>query len=203
MKKLLFDFFPIVLFFLVYKMPEQFAWLQVSPLTDAEPLILATAILIPATLLQVVWSYIARRKIEKMHLVTLALVIVMGGATVLFKNPEFIKWKVTVANWLFALVFLGSEFIGKKNVIERMMGAQLELPATIWTRLNLMWVGFFFICGVLNLIVAFSGYFTEEQWVDFKLFGMLGLTLVFVVLQGIYLSRQMDAIDLANSQNKE
>ena len=203
MKKLLFDFFPIALFFVVYKMPETFAWLQVGPLENAEPLILATAILIPATLIQVLWSYITRRKVEKMHLVTLVLVILMGGATIAFNNPQLIKWKVTVANWLFAVVFLGSEFIGDKNVLQRMMSGQLELPSAIWTRLNIMWVSFFFLAGVINLIVAFSGYFTEDQWVDFKLFGMLGMTLVFVVLQGIYLSRHLDAEELAESQNKE
>lgn len=178
MKKLLFDFFPIVIFFAVYKYTDN--------------MITATAVLIPATIFQVAWSYWRTRKIEKMYLVTLALVVLLGGATVVFKNQAFIQWKPTVVNWLFAAVFLGSQFIGDKNILQRMMGGQIELPKPIWARLNYLWVGFFIFSGLANLYVAFSGQFSEEAWVNFKLFGMLGLTLVFIVLQGIYLTRHID-----------
>ena len=128
-----------------------------------------------------------------MYLITLVLVVALGGATVILQDKVFIQWKPTVVNWLFALVFLGSEFIGKKNILERMMGTQIELPPNIWSRLNYLWVGFFIFAGAINIYVAFSGHFTEEQWVDFKLFGMLGLTLVFVILQGLYLARHVNA----------
>lgn len=192
MKKLLFDFFPIAIFFAVYKYADQLPFLKVGVLENAENIIIATAILIPATLFQVVYAYWRTRKIERMYLITLALVVALGGATVILQDKVFIQWKPTVVNWLFALVFLGSEFIGKKNVLERMMGGQIELPAPIWRRLNYLWTAFFIFAGAINIYVAFSGHFTEEQWVDFKLFGMLGLTIVFVVLQGIYLARHIN-----------
>jgi len=193
MKKLLFDFFPIAIFFAVYKFADDLPWLKVGILENAENMVLATAVLIPATLFQVSYSYWKTRKVEKMYIVTLVLVLLLGGATIILNDKTFIQWKPTVVNWLFAIGFIGSEFIGKHNLLERMMGSQIELPAAIWTRLNYMWISFFIVIGGLNLYVAFSGHFTEEQWVNFKLFGMLGLTVVFIVLQGIYLSRHIDA----------
>ncbi len=196
MKKLLFDFFPIAIFFAVYKYADKLSFLKVGPLENAENIIIATAILIPATLFQVVYAYWKTRKIERMYLITLALVVVMGGATVILQDKVFIQWKPTVVNWLFAIAFLGSEFVGKKNILERMMGGQIELPKNIWSRLNYLWTGFFVFAGAINIYVAFSGQFTEEQWVNFKLFGMLGLTLVFVILQGLYLARHVNAEQL-------
>ncbi|MCB1662432.1 MAG: septation protein A [Pseudomonadales bacterium] len=177
MKKLLFDFFPIAIFFAIYKYTND--------------IVTATAILIPATVFQVIYAYWRTRKIEKMYLVTLFLVVTLGGATVILQDKVFIQWKPTVVNWLFAVAFLVSEFIGSKNILERMMGGQLELPKSIWSKLNYLWIGFFLLSGLVNIYVAFSGHFTEEQWVNFKLFGMLGLTIVFVVLQGLYLSRHL------------
>lgn len=177
--KLLFDFLPIVIFFVVYKMTNN--------------LILATAVLIPATLLQVGFTWLKHKTVEKMHLVSLALVVLLGGATVLMGDGDFIKWKPTIVNGLFAIVFFASQFVGNKNIIQRMMGDKLELPFKVWRNLNLAWVGFFIVSGLTNLYVAFS--FSEEVWVDFKLFGLLGMTLVFIILQGIYLSSHL--------QNKE
>ncbi len=207
MKKLLFDFFPIAIFFAVYKYADKLPFLKVGPLENAENIIIATAILIPATLFQVVYAYWKTRKIERMYLITLALVVVMGGATVILQDKVFIQWKPTVVNWLFAIAFLGSEFVGKKNILERMMSGQIELPKNIWSRLNYLWTGFFVFAGAINIYVAFSGQFTEEQWVNFKLFGMLGLTLVFVILQGLYLARhinteQMEQFDSNHNTDK-
>jgi len=181
MKKLLFDFFPIIIFFVVYKYSND--------------ILIATAVLIPATCIQVFYAYWRTRKVEKMYLVTLGLVVLLGGATIMLQDKVFIQWKPTVVNWLFALVFLGSEFVGRKNILERMMDAQLTLPKPIWRRLNFIWILFFTVVGLLNLYVAFSGRFSEAQWVDFKLFGMLGLTVVFVILQGIYLARHINVQD--------
>jgi len=178
MKKLLFDFFPIVIFFAVYKYTDN--------------MITATAVLIPAPIFQVAYAYWQTRKIVKMYLITLALVVLLGGATIVFENKAFIQWKPTIVNWLFALVFLGSQFIGSKNILQRMMGGQIELATAIWAKLNYLWVGFFIFSGAINLYVAFSGQFSEEAWVNFKLFGMLGLTLVFIILQGVYLSRHIE-----------
>jgi intracellular septation protein len=172
--KLILDFFPIVLFFAVYKFTND--------------LIVATLVLIPATLVQVVISYLMTKKVEPMPLVTLALVVILGGATVYLNDPVFIKWKPTLVNGLFALAFFASQYIlGKKTVVERLMGSAVTLTSQQWISLNRAWIGFFVASGVINLWVAYS--FSENTWVNFKLFGMLGLTLVFVVLQGIWMSR--------------
>ena len=185
--KLLFDFFPILLFFAAYKfgpmLPLDDPWLKENPIY------LATLTAIVASVMQVAATWVKNRKVENMHLVSLVLIVVFGGATLYLKDPLFIKWKPTVLNWMFGLVFLGSQFIGDKPIIQRMLDAQLELPPPIWRRLNLLWTAFFFVIGAINIYVAYS--FEEQTWVNFKLFGMLGLTLAFVVLQSIYLSRYL------------
>lgn len=173
--KLLFDFLPIAIFFGVYKATND--------------IILATVVLIPATLVQMGITWLRQRRVEKLQLVTLVLVVILGGATVLFQDKAFIQWKPTVVNWLFGLAFLASHFIGRKTLVHRMMGANLSLDNVVWARLNYAWAIFFALMGALNLFVAFS--FSEETWVNFKLFGMLGLTLIFVILQGVYLSRHL------------
>jgi len=120
----------------------------------------------------------------------------LGGATILFQDKTFIQWKPTVVNWLFGAAFLGSQFIGQKTIVQRLMESNLELPQEIWKNLNIAWVIFFLAMGVLNLIVAYN--FSEETWVNFKLFGMLGLTFVFILAQGLYMSRHIQ-----NSDNQE
>jgi intracellular septation protein len=188
--KLLFDFFPILLFFVAYKfgslLPLEDPWLRENPIY------LATLVAIVASVLQVGVTWIKNRKVENMHLVSLVLIVVFGGATLYLKDPLFIKWKPTVLNWLFGLVFLGSQFIGRRTIIERMLGGQLELPAPIWRRLNLAWTAFFISIGAINLYVAYG--FEEHIWVNFKLFGMLGLTFLFVILQSFYLSRYLPEV---------
>lgn len=184
--KLLLDFLPIVIFFVVYK--------------STNDIFLATAILIPATLLQMLYTWIKTHKIEKMQLVTLILVVLLGGATVLFQDKTFIQWKPTVVNWLFGAVFLGSQFIGDKTIVERIMGSNIDLPAFAWRTLNTAWVIFFMLMGIINLFVAYS--FSEETWVNFKLFGMLGLTLIFILAQAAYLSRHIQNTE-KNDQNEE
>jgi intracellular septation protein len=119
----------------------------------------------------------------------------------LLKDGVFIKWKPTVVNWLFAVVFLGSQFIGKKTVVQRIMESGVKMPEHAWRGLNLVWVGFFAVMGMVNLYVAFN--FSEEVWVDFKLFGMLGLTLVFIVLQGFYMVRHMEHKPDGNKNEEE
>ncbi len=173
--KLILDFLPIVIFFIVYKITND--------------IVIATAVLIPATVLQIAYTRWSSGKYEKMQLVTLVLVVFFGGMTVLLNDGIFIKWKPTVVNWLFAMVFLGSQFIGKKTIVEMIMGANITLPSPAWRQLNLAWVAFFVVMGGLNLYVAFT--FSEATWVDFKLFGMLGLTLAFIVLQGLFLAKYL------------
>lgn len=170
--KILYDFFPILLFFVAYKLYGIYA---------------ATATAIVATVAQVALFWLRHRRFEKMHLITLAIIVVFGGATLLLHNPVFIKWKPTVAYWLFALTFLGSQFIGGKCIIERMMGHAIQTTRGVWTKLNLAWVVFFVVMGCVNLYVAYN--YAEATWVNFKLFGLMGLTLVFVLGQGVVLSR--------------
>lgn len=169
--KLLFDFFPILLFFFAYK----FFGIYV-----------ATGVAIVATIGQVALVWFRTRKFETMHLVTLAMIIVFGGATLYLRDETFIKWKPTVINWIFALAFLASQ-LTKKPIVARMMGTAISLPDLVWRRLNFMWVLFFLLLGGANLFVIY--HFDTNTWVNFKLFGMFGLMLLFIVLQAIYLSR--------------
>ena len=172
--KILFDFFPILLFFIAFKLYDIYV---------------ATITAIVATVVQVGVAWVRTRKIEPTHIITLVLIVVFGGATIYFKNEIFIKWKPSVVNWLFGIAFLLSQVFGKRTFVERMMGGNVQLPANIWRRLNLMWAVFFITLGFVNLFVVYS--FDTETWVNFKLFGLLGLTLFFVVVQSIYLSRYM------------
>lgn len=172
--KLLFDFFPIVLFFVCYK------FFGIYP---------ATATAMVASLLQVILYRIKHQRYEKMHLISMTLIIVLGGATLFFHNPWFIKWKPTGIYWLSALVFLGSSFIGKKTVIQKMMEANVNLPQNIWGRLNSAWAVFFLVMGALNIYVAYN--YDTDFWVNFKLFGGAGFTLLFVFFQALYLSKHV------------
>jgi intracellular septation protein len=200
--KILFDFFPIILFFVsFYQAKFLIEYTFIGSLINPErpehinATIIATGIAIVASFIQVGYSWLKMHKIERMHIFSLALITVLGGITIVIGDPAFIQWKPTVLNWAFALGFFLSIFIGEKNLVERMMGGQLDLPDYVWTRLNLSWVAFFLISGVANLYVAFY-YDLEAQpavrmetWVDFKLFGLMGLTIIFVILQAFYLAR--------------
>ncbi|MDX2165278.1 MAG: septation protein A, partial [Gammaproteobacteria bacterium] len=169
--KFLVDFFPIVLFFVAYK----FGGIYV-----------ATSVAIVTSVIQVSYEWFRYKKVEMMQWVTLALIVLLGGATLLLHNEIFIKWKPTVINWVLALLFLGSHYIGKEPLIKRMMSSQVNLPEAVWSKLSFSWVGFFFVSGLANIYVAY--HFSTNTWVDFKLFGVLGLTVIFVLLQAVYLS---------------
>ncbi len=210
--KFLIDFFPVLLFFVAYKVYDIYV---------------ATAVAIAASVLQVGWLWLRHRRTETMHLVTLGLLVVFGGLTIALQDRTFIMWKPSVVNWLFAAAFLASHFIGERPLIQRMMSHAIEVPARIWRRLNLLWVLFFVLSGLANLYVA-SGFFTiehmliqasgldeidlahcsehfsgdllalcqdaqqrEATWVNFKLFGMMGLTIAFVIGQAFYLARHI------------
>jgi len=173
--KFLFDLFPIILFFVAYKFAGIFA---------------ATAVAIAATVGQIGWVWFRHRKVDTMLWVSLAIVTVFGGATLLFQNPTFIKWKPTVLYWFFAGALIFSAVVLKKNLIRKMLEAQMKLPEPIWGTLNLVWAGFFGLMGVLNLFIAYN--FSEDTWVNFKLFGGMGLMIVFVLAQGMLLSRYIE-----------
>ena len=146
-------------------------------------------------------------KFERMHIFSLTLISVLGGITIFLGNPAFIQWKPTVLNWLFAAVFLGSMHIGEKPIIQRMMSEQISLPENVWRTLNFSWVTFFFISGAANLYVAFYynlGAAPDDRmdtWVNFKLFGLMGLTIGFVILQALYLSRHIIEDDKDKDEN--
>lgn len=170
--KFLLDFFPVLLFFVAYKLFDIYV---------------ATGVAIAATIAQCAWMWLTTRKIGTMQLATLAIILVFGGLTLFLHDEQFIKWKPTVINWLFGAAFLLSHVVGQQTAIERLLGSNLSLPPFVWRRLNLAWLFFFFTLGGVNLYVM--TYYDRDTWVNFKLFGMLGLTLAFVVVQSFYLSR--------------
>ncbi|HEY6240227.1 MAG TPA: septation protein A [Burkholderiales bacterium] len=173
--KFLFDLFPVVLFFAAFKLFDIYT---------------ATAAAIAATFLQIGWLKWKRRKVDTMMWVTLVIIVVFGGATLALHDETFIKWKPTVLYWLFAIALAGAELLFRRNLLRSILGQQVRMPATVWTRLNWSWVGFFTFMGVANLYVAFN--FSTDTWVNFKLFGGLGLMLVFVVLQALFLARYVE-----------
>jgi intracellular septation protein len=201
--KLLFDFLPIILFFAAFKYAEahkawaaSFATSQLGFLVSGgevgpseAPVLLATVVVIAASLAQVAWLKLRGRKVDTMLWVSLGLVVVLGGATIYFHNETFIKWKPSVLYWAMGLSFWLSPLLFGKNLLRALMGAQMQLPARVWHRLNFAWVAFFAAMGLLNLWVAYS--FSTDVWVDFKLFGGIGLMLLFTLAQGLYLSRYL------------
>lgn len=194
--KFLIDIFPIILFFVTFKFyPVFFPTESKLCLMDfciaggeTGAIYAATLVAIITGILQVLYEWFSRGKVETMLLITLAMIIILGSATLAFQNELFIKWKPTLVNWAFGFVFLGSHYIGEKNLIRRMMEGKIRLTdERIWDKLNLTWAIFFIVLGLINLYVAY--FFSTEIWVNFKLFGLLGLTFAFVIGQAFYLSR--------------
>lgn len=170
--KLFFDLLPVALFFAAYKIYGIFV---------------ATAVAIGTTVLQIAWAWWRHRKVDTMQWVGLIVITVFGGATLLLHDESYIKWKPTILYWLIALGMLVSVHVFRKNPMRGLLGEQFSLPENAWTLLNASWAGFFAVMGVLNLYVA--QHFSTDTWVNFKLFGFMGLMLVFVVAQGLVLSR--------------
>ena len=201
--KILFDFLPIILFFGMFKYAEGHKdwaastateWLGflvsggVVGITEA-PVLLATVVVIVATFAQILWLKLRGRKIDTMLWISLGLVTVLGGATIYFHSESFIKWKPTVLYWVMGSALLLGQLVFKKNGIKSLMGSQMDLPDPVWRIVNFSWVGFFTVMGFLNLWVAFN--FSTSTWVNFKLFGGLGLMLVFVLAQAVYLNKHI------------
>ncbi len=174
--KFLFDLFPVILFFAAFKVTDIYV---------------ATAVAIAATFAQVGWLKLRRRRVEPMLWASLAIIVVFGGATLLLRDETFIKWKPTVLYWLFAAVLAGAALLFRRNLVRAVMGAELQLPEPVWARLNWSWVTFFAAMGALNLLVAFN--FSTDLWVDFKLFGGMGLMLLFVLGQALFLARYIES----------
>jgi intracellular septation protein len=169
--KFFFDFFPIVLFFVAFKLAGIYA---------------ATGVAIGATVLQVAWLKLRRQPVHGMLWASLAIIVVFGGATLALQDETFIKWKPTVLYWLFGAVLAGAALV-RRNLIRVMLSEQMQLPEMVWARLNLSWIAFFAFMGAANLYVAFN--YPTDQWVNFKLFGGMGLMLLFVVAQAFVLAR--------------
>ncbi len=185
------DFIPLLLFFLVYKLDPRMVDLAGHDF-ELGGIYSATKVLIISSLVVYGALFIRQRKLEKGQWLTLIACLVFGGLTLAFHSETFLKWKAPAVNWLFALGFAASHFIGDRVLIKRIMGHALTLPEPIWVRLNLAWIVFFLVCGAANLFVAFT---FQAFWVDFKVFGSLGMTVIFLVAQGVYLSRHMHDSD--------
>ncbi|MDX1669583.1 MAG: septation protein A [Limnobacter sp.] len=199
--KMFLDFLPIVLFFITFKWAgsdPQAAQEAIGPFLSSIsnatldekqiPILAATIVAILATLAQVTYQKLTGKPVEKMQWIGLGLIVIFGGATLVLQDETFIKWKPTVLYWAMAAGFLIAGLF-KKNPIELMMKGQIELPTPVWTSLLYAWVLFFLVMGVANIAVAYS--FSTDFWVDFKLFGTLGATLLFVLAQGLYMSKHM------------
>jgi intracellular septation protein len=172
--KFLFEFLPIIVFFIAYQIAGIYA---------------ATASAMLVSLLQIAWQRFKKKQVPTMQWVTLSMILVLGSATLILHNPIFIKWKPSIVSWAFALAFLISHFIGKKSILARLLDKEVQLPAPIWQRLNISWILFFTFMGILNLIVVYN--FSTEIWVYFKLFGTLGLTVVFIIIQALYIGKHL------------
>lgn len=174
--KFLFDLFPVVLFVSTYMVTES--------------IYVATAVIIPATIAQVVYARVRYGKVDKMLWASLVLIVVMGGLTLALQDKRFIMWKPTLLYWLFASVLVVTPLVSGTNLIKAILGKELSAPERIWSRLNASWVTFFAAMGALNLYVAYN--FSEAFWVQFKLWGGLGLMLVFVLAQAVVLGKYVE-----------
>ncbi|MEE4277094.1 MAG: inner membrane-spanning protein YciB [Halieaceae bacterium] len=195
MKQLL-EFLPIILFFVVYQLDgESLAVGGYSYTFDG--IFSATAVLIVATALQLVVARAMAGYWDKRGLWTFLAVAIFGGATLLLRDQTFIQWKPTIFNWGLALVFIGFQLFAHRSLLERALGAQLQLPKPVWTRLNLLWIGNFLIVGALNLVVAYR--FSEATWVSYKLYSAIGFTLLLTVLTALivspYLQHDNEAVE--------
>jgi intracellular septation protein len=169
--QLLFDFFPLIVFFVAYRLFGVYV---------------ATAAIMIAMAVQVAYQWVRHRKVNTMLLVSALLVAIFGGITLMLRNPLFIQWKVTVVNWLFALAFLGSQIFSEKTLTQRVMGHAIELEPALWRQLNTIWVLNFAVIGALNLFVMYN--YDEATWVYFKSWGMIGLSLITALGQAIWIS---------------
>jgi intracellular septation protein len=176
--KLLFDFLPIVAFFIAYKFFGIY---------------IATAVAIAISLLQVIGYWIKYRQLSSLQLISLGTIVVFGGATLLLHDEIIIKWKPSVLYWILSLVFLGSQYLGKKTFVQHLMESNITLSKTEWVNINMSWVIFFALMGFINLYVAY--HFSTDTWVNFKLFGLLGLTTIFILGQAIYLAAHIKQIE--------
>jgi intracellular septation protein len=204
--KLLFDLLPVILFFVTYKVAGSFPQQSIAMAGAAlgwmvgdgtapdgqAPILLATAVAIIASVLQVGWLLLRGKRVDPMLWVSLAVIVVFGGATIWFHDETFIKWKPSILYWLFGSALLLGHVVWKRNLLKSLLGTQLDVPGPVWGRLLWAWIAFFGVMGIVNLAVAYS--VSTDTWVNFKLFGLFGLTLVFTLGIGVYLARHMKEV---------
>jgi len=205
--KFLFDLFPVILFFGVFKWAEGHAdaaqnlvahylsgFMSGGAVVASQaPILLSTAVAIIASLAQIAYLLARRKKVDGMLWISLTIIVVFGGATIYFRDDTFIKWKPTILYWAFAVALLISQVFMRKNLIRVMMEKQVQLPDPVWGRLNLAWMLFFLLMGLLNLYVAFN--YPIDIWVNFKMFGTMGLMFAFIIGQSLFLSKYMKDIE--------
>ncbi len=210
--KLFLDFLPLILFFGVFKIADLHAADAARYATehlgfvvsggivgvDEAPVLLATVVVIVATLLQISVLLLMRRKVDSMLWATFGLIAVLGGMTIWFHSPTFIKWKPSVLDWAMAVALWLSQAVFKKNLLRALIGAQLDLPEPVWQRLNLAWIAFFALMGTANLYVAYT--YSTSVWATFKVFGLTGLMLLFMLAQGFYIARFLNDEDDAERE---
>lgn len=203
MMKFLFDVFPVILFFITYKWGEknaeasqQFANQILSHVTasngvglEQAPILLATALAIVASVIQIAYLVISKKKVDPMLWISFFIITVFGSATIYFQNDAFIKWKPTIIYWAYGTAFLISEFVFKKNLLKVAMGGQITMPETIWRQLSVIWALYFLAMGVLNIYVAFN--YSQTTWVSFKLYS-IGALPVFLILQSFFLAKHIE-----------
>jgi intracellular septation protein len=201
--KFLFDLFPVILFFATFKVAEGrkeaaaellgslFGSIGLTAFAPEQaPILLATVVVILATFAQIAWVWWRHGKVDKMLWVSLVLIVILGGMTIALRDDTFIKWKPTVLYWIFAVMLIVSATLFRKNLIRAMLGEQIQAPDHVWTVLNLAWAAFFALMGAANLFVALS--FPTDIWVNFKLFGTMGLMFAFILAQGFWLNRYIE-----------
>lgn len=187
MMKFLFDLFPLLLFFIAYRFADIYV---------------ATAVAVAAAVLQIAYLFLSKKKIETTHWINFAVIVFFGGATLWLQSDAFIKWKPTVLYWIFGGILLGSQLFFKRNLMQKLLGEKIHLTAQGWRGLNLSWSLFFLFAGALNVFVAFSGYFSEATWVNFKVFGLMALLIVFAIGQSLWLSRHMQTPETTTDGNQ-
>lgn len=202
--KFLFDIFPVILFFVTFKWGENHPTAAQAYVTEflsglvsgggsaeeVAPILLATAVTLVASVCQIAYLLIRRKKVDAMLWISFIVIMVFGGATIYFHSEAFIKWKPTVLYWCYAVAFLLAQFGFKKNLIRTAMESQVRLPEQIWSRLSLAWICFFLVMGIANLLVAFN--FTTSAWANFKLISMIGIMPAFVIIQSLFLTKYME-----------
>ncbi len=180
--QLLFDFLPIIVFFAVYQ-------IYGAVVSKEEAMFAATIAIMVVMTIQIAIQWLRTRTVNRIMLISGVLVLIFGGITLALRDPRFMQWKVTGLNGLLAIGFLASHFFGKQTLVEKFLGEAIARPQVIWRRLNLLWVANFALIGAINLYVAYN--FSQETWVSFKFYGLLGLTLLMALIQGIYISRHI------------